>query len=89
MCAFAGMMYGKEFCFMNKITLHTDRYFKIGDTDPRLFGSFIEHLGRGVYGGIFQPGHSCADSDGFRSDVIGLVREINVPVVRYTGGKFV
>ncbi|MEO8136787.1 MAG: alpha-N-arabinofuranosidase, partial [Betaproteobacteria bacterium] len=47
-----------------------DRDFAIGETDPRLFGAFVEHLGRCVYGGIFEPGHATADSRGFRQDVL-------------------
>lgn len=70
-----------------KITL--DRDFEIGRVDKRLYGSFIEHLGRAVYGGIWQPGHESADEDGFRKDVLSLVRELNVPIVRYPGGNFV
>ena len=66
-----------------------DREFRVGDVDRRLFGSFIEHLGRAVYGGIFEPGHPQADADGFRGDVLDLVRELGVPLVRYPGGNFV
>jgi alpha-L-arabinofuranosidase len=62
---------------------------KIGDIDPRLYGSFIEHLGRAVYTGIFEPGHPSADAEGMRRDVIDLVRELGVTVVRYPGGNFV
>jgi alpha-N-arabinofuranosidase len=57
--------------------------------DPRIYGSFIEHLGRCVYGGIYQPNHPSADTSGFRMDVLDLVREIDVPIVRYPGGNFV
>lgn len=63
--------------------------FKIGKTDPRLFGSFIEHLGRAVYGGIYEPGHETADDMGFRQDVMKLIQDLNVPIVRYPGGNFV
>ena len=70
-----------------KITLHNE--FSVGQTDKRLFGSFIEHLGRAVYNGIYEPGHPQADEKGFRKDVIKLVRELDVPVVRYPGGNFV
>lgn len=70
-----------------KITLHKD--YQIGEVDPRLFGSFIEHLGRAVYGGIYEPGHLMADADGFRQDVLDLVKELQVPIVRYPGGNFV
>jgi len=58
-------------------------------TDKRIFGSFVEHLGRCVYGGIYDP--TCPDSDelGFRKDVIAMTKEIDIPVVRYPGGNFV
>ena len=61
----------------------------IGKIDRRLFGSFIEHLGRAVYGGIYEPDHPAADKNGFRGDVLELVRELNVPIIRYPGGNFV
>ena len=58
------------------------------DLDPRLFGSFVEHMGRCVYTGIYEPGAS-ADEHGFRGDVQELVRELGVTLVRYPGGNFV
>ena len=61
----------------------------IGPVDPRLYGSFIEHLGRAVYGGIYEPGHPAADENGFRQDVLDLIRALNVSIVRYPGGNFV
>jgi len=70
-----------------QLTLDPD--FTIGDTDPRLFGGFIEHLGRAVYGGIYEPDHPAADSSGFRTDVLALVRELDMPITRYPGGNFV
>lgn len=70
-----------------KITLAKE--FKIGEIDKRIYGSFIEHLGRAVYGGIYEPGHPTADENGFRGDVIDLVKKLNVPIVRYPGGNFV
>lgn len=70
-----------------KMTLAKE--FRIGDIDRRIYGSFIEHLGRAVYGGIFEPGHPAADENGFRKDVIDLVKKLNVPIVRYPGGNFV
>lgn len=69
--------------------LIVDKDYKIGKVDDRMFGSFIEHLGRAVYNGIYQPGHPSADEMGFRTDVIDLVRELNVPIVRYPGGNYV
>ena len=74
---------------MKKATLIMDRDFAIGQVDPRVYGSFIEHLGRAVYGGIYEPGHPTADAEGFRQDVIDLVRRLQVPIVRYPGGNFV
>ncbi len=62
---------------------------RIGAVDRRLFGSFVEHMGRSVYGGIFEPDHPTADERGFRGDVLELVRELDVPLVRYPGGNFV
>jgi alpha-N-arabinofuranosidase len=61
----------------------------IGAIDRRLFGSFIEHLGRAVYDGIYEPGHPSADENGFRRDVMELVRELGVSTIRYPGGNFV
>jgi alpha-N-arabinofuranosidase len=66
-----------------------DREFVRSTVDDRLFGSFIEHLGRAVYGGIYEPGHPASDPDGFRTDVLDLVRELRVPIVRYPGGNYV
>ncbi|MFO7898457.1 MAG: alpha-N-arabinofuranosidase, partial [Planctomycetota bacterium] len=66
-----------------------DRDFVIGEVDPRLFGGFVEHMGRCVYEGIYEPDHPTADEDGFRTDVLELVRELGMPVVRYPGGNFV
>lgn len=66
-----------------------DRDFRIGEIDPRLFGSFVEHLGRCVYTGLYEPGHPTADARGFRGDLLELVRELAPPVIRYPGGNFV
>jgi alpha-L-arabinofuranosidase len=66
-----------------------DRDFAIGDTDPRLFGAFVEHLGRCVYGGIYEPGHPTADEKGFRGDVLALIKELGPTIVRFPGGNFV
>nr|WP_086351152.1 alpha-N-arabinofuranosidase [Enterococcus sp. 9E7_DIV0242] len=60
----------------------------VGEIDDRLYGSFIEHMGRAVYGGIFDPEHPMSDNYGFREDVKALVKELNVPLVRYPGGNF-
>ncbi len=72
---------------MAGITL--DPAFRVGRVDPRVFGTFVEHMGRCVYTGIYEPGHASADPDGFRDDVLELVRELGPTVVRYPGGNFV
>ncbi|WP_424765957.1 alpha-N-arabinofuranosidase [Paenibacillus sp. sgz302251] len=70
-----------------EMTLEKD--FKISEIDNRIYGSFIEHLGRAVYGGIYEPGHPEADENGFRQDVSKLITDLQVPIVRYPGGNFV
>ncbi len=70
-----------------RLTIDDD--FAIGTVNPRMFGTLVEHLGRGVYGGLFDPSSPFADKDGFRTDVLRLVRELGVTTVRYPGGNFV
>lgn len=72
-----------------KAKMVIDKDFKISEIDKRIYGSFIEHLGRAVYGGIYDPCYKNADEDGFRQDVMDLVKELNVPIIRYPGGNFV
>lgn len=74
---------------MAKARMIVDKDFKIAEIDKRIYGSFIEHLGRAVYNGIYQPGHPAADEHGFRKDVLELVKELDVPIIRYPGGNFV
>jgi alpha-L-arabinofuranosidase len=74
---------------VTKAHLTIDQRFVVGDINRRLFGSFVEHLGRCVYDGIYEPGHPTADADGFREDVLALVRELGVSTIRYPGGNFV
>lgn len=74
---------------MKQAFLPLSKNFQVGKIDKRIYGSFIEHLGRAVYGGIYEPTHPLADEDGFRKDVIDEVRKLNVPIVRYPGGNFV
>ncbi|HEX6114829.1 MAG TPA: hypothetical protein VFZ10_21215, partial [Geminicoccaceae bacterium] len=74
---------------MPKSDVLLDRDFAIGTTDRRLFGAFVEHLGRCVYEGIWEPGHPTADDQGFRGDVLALVRELAPTIMRYPGGNFV
>ncbi|MGY1671477.1 arabinosylfuranosidase ArfA [Geodermatophilus sp. SYSU D00710] len=74
---------------MLRARLAVDPARPVGPVSRRLFGAFVEHMGRGVYGGIYEPGHPQADEDGFRRDVIDLVKEMGVTTVRYPGGNFV
>ncbi len=59
------------------------------DFDRRVLGAFLEHLGRAVYTGVYQPGSPLADANGFRTDVVREVKEMGVPITRYPGGNFV
>ena len=70
----------------NKVIINKE--FAIGTIEKDVWGSFIEHMGRAVYGGIYEPGHPLADEEGFRTDVIEAVRAAGVPKVRYPGGNF-
>lgn len=72
-----------------KARMIVSKEFQVGKIDERIYGSFIEHLGRAVYHGIYEPTHPKADECGFRKDVLELVKEIRVPIVRYPGGNFV
>ncbi|MDI9508851.1 MAG: alpha-N-arabinofuranosidase [Clostridiales bacterium] len=72
-----------------KARLIINKDFSVGEIDKRIYGSFIEHLGRAIYNGIYEPSHPSADDMGFRKDVIELVNQLNVPIVRYPGGNFV
>jgi alpha-L-arabinofuranosidase len=69
------------------VTAHKD--YTISKIDDRVYGAFLEHLGRAIYTGIYEPGHKTADKNGMRGDVAELVRDINIPLVRYPGGNFV
>jgi alpha-N-arabinofuranosidase len=72
-----------------QVSLTIDPSLKIGPVNRRTFGSFVEHMGRCVYTGIYEPEHPTADEDGFRRDVLELTRELGVTMVRYPGGNFV
>ena len=69
------------------VFLETRRH--VGPIDSRMFGGFLEHIGRAVYGGVYDPGNSLSDTSGFRKDVIEALRPMRMPVVRYPGGNFV
>ncbi len=72
-----------------KAELIINKNYTIGEIDKRIYGSFIEHLGRVIYGGIYELSHKTADKNGFRQDVLDIIKEIGVPIVRYPGGNFV
>jgi alpha-N-arabinofuranosidase len=74
---------------MSRARISIDRDFTLGEVPRRLFGSFVEHMGRCVYTGIYEPGHPEADEQGFRKDVLELTKELGATVVRYPGGNFV
>src|SRR5881392_51186 len=62
---------------------------RLGTIDRRIFGNFIEHLGRCIYGGVFEEGSPLSDARGFRRDVLDAVRPLRVPILRWPGGNFV
>jgi len=74
---------------MKKSKVILDKEFTISKVDKRIYGSFIEHLGRAIYTGIYEPEHPQADEQGFRKDVIELVKALKTPIIRYPGGNFV
>src|SRR5450432_2557384 len=73
---------------MLNATVVVNKDFIIAPLDRRIFGTFVEHMGRCVYGGIYEPGHPSADANGFRKDVLDLTRELGSTIVRYPGGNF-
>jgi alpha-N-arabinofuranosidase len=74
---------------MPTASLVLDPAYAIGPVPRRLFGTFVEHMGRCVYTGLYEPGHPRADDSGLREDVLALTRELAPTVVRYPGGNFV
>lgn len=74
---------------MKKAEIIIDKNFILSQVDERIYGSFVEHLGRCVYEGIYQPDNPKSDKNGIRQDVAELVRKLNVPITRYPGGNFV
>jgi alpha-N-arabinofuranosidase len=74
---------------VQRSTVIIDPAMRVADVDPRIYGSFVEHMGRCVYTGIYEPEHETADESGFRNDVAELVTELKVPIIRYPGGNFV
>ncbi len=73
----------------DRVRILLDSRRTIAPLDKRVFGSFLEHLGRAIYGGIYEPGSALADNRGFRKDVLEQIRDMAVPIIRYPGGNFV
>ena len=71
------------------VRVYLDSRRVIAPLDRNLFGSFLEHLGRAIYEGVYDPGSKLSEANGFRKDVISEIREMGVPIVRYPGGNFV
>lgn len=69
--------------------LHVNRKRRLGQRNPMIYGHFIEHFHRQIYGGIYDPGNPLSDEDGLRTDVLDAMRHIRVPVLRWPGGCFV
>lgn len=74
--------------FMNTVKINVEKDYQLAQVDDRIFSSFLEHLGRAIYTGIYEPGHPTADENGFRMDVMKLIQELKVSCVRYPGGNF-
>ncbi len=73
---------------MEPTILHLHTAYQIGEVDPRIFGGFLEHMGRAVYQGVYEPASGHADAEGFRTDVLGALEKLGMTAVRYPGGNF-
>ncbi len=73
---------------MTKATVNLHTKFQIGTVDDRIFGGFLEHLGRHIYKGVYEPDHPLSDKDGLRSDLRDALNELGVTIARYPGGNF-
>jgi alpha-L-arabinofuranosidase len=89
----AGMLFGRGWWGQTPSSgptrIYVDTRRTTSPIDPNLFGSFLEHLGRAIYEGVYDPGSKLSDANGFRKDVMEEVRTLGVPIVRYPGGNFV
>ena len=86
---FGGSLLGGQTSPHDIARVYVDSRRLIAPLDGNLFGSFLEHLGRAIYQGIYDPGSKLSDASGFRKDVIEEVRRMRVPIIRYPGGNFV
>ena len=74
---------------MNEGKIIVNKVYRKGKIDKRIYGSFVEHMGRVVYSGVYEPENPCADEDGFRTDVLQAVKDAGITSIRYPGGNFV
>jgi alpha-N-arabinofuranosidase len=81
------LMVSGSFAADARIKIDRDRV--IGEISPLIYGNFVEHLGRCVYGGVYDPGSPLSDENGLRKDVLEAAKDLNVTIVRYPGGNFV
>jgi alpha-L-arabinofuranosidase len=87
--AFGRFMFGETSSPNDPSRIFIDSRRTISPIDSNLFGSFLEHLGRAIYEGIYDPGSKLSDENGFRKDVLDEIKKLGVPIVRYPGGNFV
>ncbi len=73
---------------MIQTDLHLSRQFSIGVISPLIFGGFLEHMGRSIYEGVYDPASAHADGDGMRKDVLAALANLGLTIVRYPGGNF-
>lgn len=69
-------------------TIWVGKEARLSKINRNIYGGFLEHVGRAIYGGIYDPGNKLSDENGFRKDVIDAMKELKIPVVRYPGGNF-
>jgi len=74
---------------MEKTTIRLDTNFVISEIYSRIFGGFLEHIGRAVYQGVYEPESLLSAEDGFRTDVMTALKKLNMTAMRYPGGNFV
>lgn len=86
---FAKFLFGQASSPNGPSRIFIDSRRTIAPTSKYLFGSFLEHLGRAIYEGIYDPGNKLSDSNGFRTDVLAQIKKLGVPIIRYPGGNFV
>ena len=87
LCCFLSCTTKQTTSIKANVTIKTDATIKA--YNPMIFGGFLEHFGKQIYGGVFDPGSPLSDKNGFRTDVINALKELKIPVIRWPGGCFV